>query len=113
MPISIWLSVVRPIDAVVLGRLDRDARQLGGGGDQGVERQVDPGRDDPAFVGARIIDHVEGRGGAEIDDDQVAVVARVAGDGVEHAVGADGLRLVDVELDRPAAAPCPAISGST
>ena len=75
MPISIWSAVVRPMTAVAVGRLDRDPRQLGGGIDQGVERQVDARRDDPALVGAVGADPVEGRRGAEIDDDQVAVDA--------------------------------------
>ena len=72
-PISAFIRVDQPLDhrdiapvdadqhlalggaadhAVVVRRLDRDARQLGGGADQRVERQVDARRDDPAFVGA-------------------------------------------------------------
>ena len=93
--------MVRPITRGAVGRLDRDARQPRGGGDQRVQRQVDAGRDDAAFIGARIIDHVEGGGGAEIDDDQIAFVERVGGDGVEHPVGADRFGLGDVELDPP------------
>ena len=86
---------------IAVRRLDGDSRQLGRGGDQGVERQVDARRDDPAFIGARIIDRVEGGGGAEIDDDQIAFVKGVGGDRVEHPVGADAPRLGDVELDPP------------
>ena len=107
MPISIWLSVVRPMTLSVSRRLDGDARQLGGGADQRIERQVDARRDDAALVGAASGDHVEGRRGAEVDDDQVARIFRVGGDGVERPVGADILRLVDVEL-RAASRPRPA-----
>ena len=60
-----------------------------------------PGRDDPALVSARRIDDVEGRRGAEVDDDQVARVLGMGGNGVERAVGADIVRLIDVELQRP------------
>ena len=82
-------------------RGDGDARQLGRADDQRVEAEVDARRDDAALIGASEIDHVEGRRGAEIDDDQVALMSGVRGDGVERAVGADALRLGDVERDRP------------
>ena len=88
-------------DAAVLRRLDGDSRQLGGGGDQRIERQVDPRGDDPALVGAGIVDDVKGRGSAEIDDDEVAGERFVGRDGIERPVGADILRLVDIERDRP------------
>src|SRR3546814_17200735 len=105
MRISDWSSDVCSSDladdALVLRRLDGDAGQLGGGGDQGFEREIDAGRDDAALVGARIIDHVERGGGAEIYDDEVARMERVGGDGVEHAIGPDRVRLADVELHAP------------
>ena len=41
------------------------------------------------------------------------VIFGVGGDGVQRAVGADIVRLVDVERIGHAAAPCPAISGAT
>ena len=59
-------------DAVVAPRrLDRNAGQFGRGADQRVERQVDPGCDNAALIGPRIIADVEGRRGPEIDDDQI------------------------------------------
>ena len=45
-------------DAVGCGQFNRDARQLGGVGDQRIERQVDPRRDDTALVGTVVIDGI-------------------------------------------------------
>ena len=70
--------------------------------DQCVQREVDPGGNDPTLIGAREIDHVEGRRGSEIDHDQVAWVTSMGSDGVQDAVGADGARLGDIKLDAPA-----------
>src|SRR3546814_19043739 len=92
-------------DALVLRRLDGDAGQLGGGGDQGFEREIDAGRDDAALVGARIIDHVERGGGAEIYDNEVARMERVGGAAVAPAIGPAHVRLDDSE--RPAPLPPP------
>ncbi len=71
-PISIWSSVLRPITELIARAVDGDARQLGGVVDQRIEREIDPGRDDPALVGAVEVDHVERGRGAEVDHDQVA-----------------------------------------
>jgi len=67
-----------------------------------IERKVEAGRDDAALIGAGIIDEVEGRRGAKIDDDQITLVQCMRGDGVERAVGADAARLLDIQLDTPA-----------
>src|SRR3546814_6537193 len=70
--------------------------------DQRFERQIDPRRDDPAQIGAVGADMVEGRRGAEADDELVlARLDRLRRNGVARAVGADRLRLVDLERDAP------------
>ena len=57
---------------------------------QRLDRQVDAGRDDAAAVVAVLVDHVEGGGGAEIDDDQRRPgIAHAGADRVADAVGAD------------------------
>ena len=42
---------------------------------------------------------------------EIARMLGMRGDGIERAVGADILRLVDIELHRPASSPCPATNG--
>ena len=63
------------------------------------EREVDARRDHAAAVIAVVVDHVEGRRGAEIDDDQRPAIAVMRRDGVDEAVGADLLGPVDQRLD--------------
>jgi hypothetical protein len=106
MPICICSSVVRPISDGCPA-LDRDARQLGSGADEGVERQVDARRDDAAFIGALIIHDVERRCRAKVDDDQVAVETRMGGDRVQHPVRADRARFDHVEVNAPIRLPLP------
>ena len=115
MPICIWSSVVRPItDRLSVGASIAMRGSLAAAVTRASSDRLMPGRDDPAFVGAGIIDHVEGGGGAEIDDDQVALVERVGGDRVEHPVGADRSAARRRRARSPIRpAPCPATSGST
>ena len=49
-------------------------------------------------------DDIESRRRAEVDDDQVALMLGMSRDHVERTVGADVLRLVDIELERPVSA---------
>src|SRR3546814_6579781 len=60
-----------PDHAVHCRRLDRDARQLGGGGDQSFERPIDARTNDSAQISAVGPDMVERRRGAEADDELV------------------------------------------
>ena len=66
--------------------LDGHPRQLGGGLVQGFHRQIDAGCDGAAFHGAVRGDHVEGGGGAAIDDDQVTGIDDVGADRVDQAI---------------------------
>src|SRR3546814_11420353 len=98
MRISDWSSDVvlfrSPDNAGRRGRLDRDARQLRGGVDQRFERQIDPRRDDPAQIGAVGADMVEGRRGAEADDELVlARLDRLRRNGVARAVRSEERRV--------------------
>ena len=54
-----------------------------------LDGEVDARRDHAALVAAVAIDDVEGGRRAEVDHDQRPAVARVRGDGVDQAVGAD------------------------
>src|SRR3546814_5247405 len=80
MRISDWSSDVCSSD------LDGDAPQHGRVVDRRIEREIDPGGDDPALVGPVEVDHVEGGRGAEIDHDQVARIALVRGDDRQSVV---------------------------
>ncbi len=83
----------------LLGARDRHRRQLRRRHGERLERQVDAGRDRAAAIVAVAIDHVEGRGGAEIDDDERPLVALVRRDRVDEAVRSHLLRPVDARLD--------------
>ena len=80
---------------------DADARQAGGGLVKGLKRQVDARADDAAEVGTRTVYHIERGRGTKIDDDQRAAEVPVAGQGVQQAVGADFVRVVDLDLEPP------------
>ena len=54
------------------------------------------GRDHAAEEDAVLRDAVEGRRGAQVDDDRVALVLPARRERVDDAVGADGERLVDL-----------------
>ena len=73
---------------------DLDARKLGGAGEERVGADLDAGRDDAAKVLALRRDAVEGRRGAEVDDDEAAAEALVRGDAVDDAIGADLARVL-------------------
>ncbi len=77
---------IRPHHHLGLGHVDEGQRRRRVV--QRLERQVDPGRDHPAHVGAVEVDHVEGRRGAEVDDDEIAAVAVPGAHGVDQPVGA-------------------------
>ncbi len=57
------------------------------------------GRDDAADIAAALVNHIEGDGGAEIDDDGGRAADAGDGDGVGEAVGADGIGpgIIDAE----------------
>ena len=82
-----------------LGQIDpgQQGRALG----QVVGHRAEPGRDGPAAVGGGRGDHVEGHGGAEVDDDCGTAVAGFHRDGVGQAIGADlgGFRVVDADAE--------------
>src|SRR3546814_5152326 len=58
-------------------RFDGDARQFRRSQYQSVQREIDTGRYDAAFVGAAIVNDIIGGRCAEVDDDQVAGVEMV------------------------------------
>lgn len=70
---------------------------------QRLHREVHARRDDAAFIRAVGADDVEGCRRAEIDEDEIAAVIGMGGDGVDQTVGADRLGPVgpdgDAEID--------------
>ncbi len=85
----------------VLRRRNGNLWKLGSGRDQCIERQVDPRRNDATLVRPLIIDDVEGGRGSKIDDDQIAFVQMVGGNGVYNPVGTHGSGLRHVQLNAP------------
>ena len=96
-PLRIAETVSRPDDSVRGGELD--AWQLRRPGCQGVEAELQSGRDGAADVGAVGGHHVERRGGPEVDDDGGRAVEAPDGEGIDQAVGARLGRSVDADRD--------------
>src|SRR5215210_2182808 len=79
----------------VAGLLDLHARKAGGSRREGLERDLDAGRYDPAEVLPRRRDHVVVDRGAEVDRDAGPAHAVVGRDGVDEPVRAELLGPVD------------------
>ncbi|KAG5730141.1 hypothetical protein E4T56_gene17636, partial [Termitomyces sp. T112] len=75
-------------DTVDFGHGNGDARQLGRIAHQRIERQIDARGNDPALIGPAPVDMVDGRGRAEIDDNQVARKFLMRADRIDGPVGA-------------------------
>ena len=63
--------------------------QFGGSCEQGFRRDPEAGGDDASEVVALCRDGAKGRGGAEIDDDEVAAILMIGGCGIDQPVAAD------------------------
>ncbi len=70
---------------------DGDAGQQSGSVMEVLGHGGQAGGDDPADVAPARIDHIEGHGRAEVDDDGGAAVMMARSQGVGEAIGADGL----------------------
>ena len=71
------------------GPLDVDAAEPCRAGKESVGTDAEAGRDDAADVLALGGDHIEGRRGAEVDDDTWPAVALKGGDAFDEAIGAE------------------------
>ena len=75
----------------VLGRLERNAGELGGSGGECVHRNADARRDRPTNVITVLVDDVDIGRGAKVHHDRRRAVESLGCDGVGDAVGAHGL----------------------
>lgn len=76
----------------VLGRLERNAGELGGSGGERVHRNADARRNRSANVIAVLVDDVDIGCGAKVHNDRRGAVEGLGSDGVGDAVGTNGLR---------------------
>src|SRR3546814_2011189 len=82
-------------------RFDGDARQFRRSQYQSVQREIDTGRYDAAFVGAAIVNDIIGGRCAEVDDDQVAGVEMVCRDGIDNPVCAYCAGFFNIKRNAP------------
>ena len=75
----------------MLGRLERNAGELGGSGGERVHRNADARRNRSANVIAVLVDDVDIGRGAKVHHDRRGAVEGLGSDGVGDAVGTNGL----------------------